>query len=176
MPRIPYFDPANAEGPRAKKVFERSGPNPLNLFRMLGHAGEMIDGWTKLGNQILNYAKLDPVLREIVILRVGVLKRSDYEVFQHRRVAKRVGMSPELIEGVIAGADAAVLDDLQRKVVRFVDEAVELGRPTDATFDPLAEALSSQELNELVITIGYYLMVCVYLKTLDIEIESAPRA
>ena len=46
MARIPYFDPTKAQG-RAKKQYERL-PD-LNIFRMLGHSGEMLDGFSKLG-------------------------------------------------------------------------------------------------------------------------------
>jgi hypothetical protein len=78
MARVPYFDPDLAEGPRAKAAFGRIGADPANIFRMLGHSGEMIDGWTKLGTQILTYSSLDPKLREIAIIRTGVMMKSDY--------------------------------------------------------------------------------------------------
>ena len=42
MARIPYFDREKATG-RAAKVYETL-PN-LNIFRMLGHSGDMIEGF-----------------------------------------------------------------------------------------------------------------------------------
>lgn len=176
MARIPYFDPAQAEGPRAQQAFTRIGENPANIFRMLGHAGEMIDGWTKLGNQILRHASLDPVLREIAIIRTGVLMQSDYEVFQHKRLGRGIGMSPELLAAIDEGADAAGLTDIQRKVIRFTDDVVTKTRASDESFAAMQGELATKALQELTITIGYYMMVCVYLKTFDVEIEERYQA
>lgn len=168
MARIPYFDPAEAQG-RAKKQYERLPP--LNIFKMLGHSGEMLDGFVKLGGQILNFAELDPVLREIAIIRTGVLCGSSYEVHQHRRIGRGLGMSQDLLEGIDQGSRAAVFSDLERQVMAFTDEVVKNVRPSDATFDPLVKALGYRQVQELVITIGYYMMVSRFLETFDVDIE-----
>ena len=44
-------------------------------------------------------------------------------------------------------------------------------RASDATFDPLHEALSLQELEELTVTIGFYMLVSRYLETFGVDIE-----
>ncbi|MDP3173951.1 MAG: carboxymuconolactone decarboxylase family protein [Phenylobacterium sp.] len=172
MPRIPYFDPADAVGPRAKKAYEKLPP--LNLFRMLGHSGELLDGFTKLGGQLLNYGKLEPVLREIAIIRVGVLSKASYEITQHERIGKRVGMSDALIAAVHEGPDAAAFDDLQRLVMRFTDDVVLNVRASDATFEPLRARVSYHQLHELVMVIGYYMTVSRILETFDVELEDQP--
>jgi Carboxymuconolactone decarboxylase family. len=99
MARIPYFDPTQAEG-RARKAYTKL-PD-LNIFRMLGHSGDMIDNFTKLGNSILVYGDLNPVLREIAIVRTGVLRRSSYEVHQHEAISRKLGMTDDLIAAITA--------------------------------------------------------------------------
>lgn len=168
MARIPYFDPAKAEG-RAKAAYEKL-PN-LNIFRMLGHSGDMLDSFIKLGNSILVYGDLDPVLREIAIVRTGVLRGSKYEVYQHEALSRKLGMSEDLIKGIHEGPDAKVFDDMQRMVMRFTDDVVKNTRASDATFNPLAEKLSHKEMQELVITIGFYTLVSNFLETFDVDIE-----
>ena len=170
MARIPYFDPTKAQG-RAKKQYERL-PD-LNIFRMLGHAGELLDGFSKLGGQILNFTDIDPVLREIAIIRTGVLCGSRYEVHQHRRIGKRIGMSQALLDAITEGPDAAIFDPRQRRIMAFTDDVVKNVRASDATFDPLCEALGYKEMQELVITIGYYMLVSRFLETFDVDIEKA---
>jgi alkylhydroperoxidase family enzyme len=172
MARIPYFDPADAVGPRAKKAYEKL-PR-MNLFRMLGHSGELIDGFTKLATQILNYAKIDPVLREIAIIRVGVLSGASYEIVQHERIAKRIGMSDALIAAIHEGPEAAAFEPLQRAVMRFTDDIVVNVRASDEMFEPLRAALSYQELQELVMTVGYYMMLSRFLETFDVDLEDKP--
>ncbi len=138
---------------------------------MLGHADQLLDGWTRLGVQILSFTALDPVLREIAILRVGFLSKASYEIHQHRRVARETGMSNALVDAIEAGPEAPAFNDTQRLVMRFTDEVVKDVRATDATFDALAKHLPAKQIQELLITIGYYMMVCRFLETFDVDIE-----
>jgi alkylhydroperoxidase family enzyme len=172
MARIPYFDRTQATG-RAAKAYERLPK--LNIFDMLGHCGELIDGFTKLGTQILNFSSLDPVLREIAIIRVGVLSKAKYELYQHERIARGMGMSDALIAGIHEGPDAKVFDDLQRLIMAFTDDVVANVRASDATFEPLKARLTFKALQELTITIGYYMLVS-FLETFDVDIEERPVA
>lgn len=172
MARIPYFDPAQAVGPRAKRAYEKLPP--MNLFRMLGHSGELIDGFTKVATQLLNFGDLDPVLREIAIIRVGVLSKANYEVTQHERIGRRIGMSDELLAAIHEGPEAAAFTPLQRAVMRFTDDVVFNVRASDETFEPLRAALSYKELQEVVMAVGYYMALCRFLETFDVDIEDEP--
>ena len=168
MARIPYFDTAQATG-RAAEAYRKLPA--LNIFRMLGHSGEMVSGFTKLGTQILNFASLDPVLREIAIIRVGVLSKATYEVHQHEAIAQRLGMSTALIAAIREGPGASSFDEAQREVMAFTDDVVANVRAADDTFKPLEARLGYKALQELVITIGYYMLVSRFLETFDVDIE-----
>jgi alkylhydroperoxidase family enzyme len=168
MARIPYFDPANATG-RAKEWYGKLPP--LNIFRMLGHSGEMLDGFVRLGNQILAFSDLDPVLREIAIVRVGVLSGAAYEVHQHEAISRRIGMSEAKIAAIREGPEAAAFSDIERQVMRYTDDIVNNVRAGDATFGPLLDRLGPKQLQELTITIGYYMLVSRFLETFDVDIE-----
>jgi len=168
MARIPYFDPADAKG----KVRDTIKKLPaLNIFRMMAHSGELLGKFTGLGNHILGRAKLDSVLREIAIIRVGVLSKASYEVYQHERIGRQIGMSEDLIKAIHEGPDAPAFDDLQRLVMAFTDDVVLNVRASDETFDPLSKHLSYKEMQELTLTIGYYMMVSRFLETFDVDIE-----
>ncbi|MGI9169132.1 MAG: carboxymuconolactone decarboxylase family protein [Caulobacteraceae bacterium] len=169
MARIPYFDPAMAVG-RAAAAYAKLPA--LNIFRMMGHAGELLDGFTRLGTQILEFTSLDPALREIAILRVGALSGATYEVFQHERIARRIGLSDAVIAAVREGPAAAAFDGAQREIMAFTDDVVANVRAADATFEPLRVRLGYKALQELTLTIGYYMMVCRFLETFDVEIEA----
>ena len=171
MARIPYFDITQATG-RAAKAYERLPA--LNIFRMLGHSGELVDGFVKLGGQILNFTSLDPVLREIAIVRVGVLSKASYEVYQHEAISRRLRMSDALIAGIHEGPDAAVFDGDQRLVMTYTDDVVLNVRASDATFVPAHARFGDKALQELTITIGYYMMVSRFLETFDVDIEDGP--
>ena len=169
MPRIPY--PRTEELPPKLQEFQaRLDPN-VNIFRMLPWAETAVEHWHRLGNAILHKGKLDPVLREMAILRVGHLCRAAYEVHAHERIAARLGMTADKIAALREGPDAAAFSPLEGLVVRFTDEVVRNVKASDATFGALAKQLSNRELCELVLAIGYYQMTCAFLENFEIPIE-----
>src|SRR5262245_65890052 len=95
MPRIPYFDVEQATG-RHAEFLGKLKPE-LNIFRTLANSEYGLKGFVRMGNALLYKAELDPGLRELAILRVGRLSRAAYEVFQHERIAREVGVAEEKI-------------------------------------------------------------------------------
>jgi alkylhydroperoxidase family enzyme len=170
MSRVPYPG-REALSPETQQFLDKLPP--LNIFRMMSGGEGLLAGFVRLGNHLLSKAKLAPVLREIAIIRVGVLSKAGYEVFQHERIARGLGMSDALIAAIHRGPDDPVFDDLQRLVVRFSDDIVHNVRASDETFAPLAARLTVQELEELTVTIGYYMMASRFLETFDVDIEGA---
>ncbi len=168
MARVPYPDPKTLS-PETQEVFGKMPP--LNIFRMMAGGEGLLQAFTRMGNYILFKSKLDPVLREIAIIRAGVLSKAKYEVHQHERIARDLGMSEAMIKAIHAGPDHAAFNDMQRMVMRYTDDIVHNVRAGDATFKPLAEKLSLQEMQELTVTIGYYMMVSRFLETFDVDIE-----
>ena len=168
MARVPYPDPAKLS-PDIRETLGKMAP--LNIFRMLAGGEGLMPAFLKLGNYILFKSKLDPILREIAIIRVGVLSKATYEVHQHERIGRDVGMSEALIKAMHTGPDDPALNEMQRLVMAYTDDVVKNVRAGDQTFKPLSERLSLQEVQELMITIGFYMMVSRFLETFDIEIE-----
>jgi alkylhydroperoxidase family enzyme len=170
MSRVPYPD-RQALSPETQEFLGKLPP--LNIFRMLAGGEGLLAGFVRLGNHLLYKAKLSPVLREIAILRVGALSNARYEVFQHERIARALGMSDALIAAIHRGPDDPAFDDVQRMVMRFTDDVVRNVRASDETFAPLAARLTVQELQELTVTVGYYMMASRFLETFDVDIEGA---
>jgi alkylhydroperoxidase family enzyme len=172
LPRIPYFDLDQAP----PEYLEAVGTVPaMNLFRMLPYAGRVAPAFLRMGGMILNRTVLDPQLRELAILRVGALTGSEYEVHHHRRIGGEAGLSPGAIDATALGADASALTPVQRQVVVFTDAVVKEIKAPDVIFDSLLEDLGANALSELVLTIGYYLMVARFLINFGVEVE-APAA
>jgi 4-carboxymuconolactone decarboxylase len=166
--RVPYPDP-NSLTPETLDILR--GMQPLNIFRMMAGGEGLLRAFSRMGNYLLFRTKLDPVLREIAIIRVGVLSRATYEVHQHEQMGRTLGMSDALIAAIHAGPDDPAFTKQQALVVRFTDDVVVNVRAGDATFKPLLAVLTLQEVQELTMTIGYYMMVSRYLETFDIELE-----
>jgi 4-carboxymuconolactone decarboxylase len=172
MARVPYPDRTTLS-PETQEMLAKLPP--LNIFRMMAGGEGLLAAFVRLGNHLLSKSRLDPVLREIAIIRVGVLSKARYEVFQHERIARGLGMSDALIAAIHRGPDDPALDDVQRQVLQLTDDVVHNVRASDATFAPLAARLSLQELQELTVTIGYYMMASRFLESFDVDIEDGAR-
>jgi len=107
----------------------------------------------------------------MAIVRVGILCRSEYEVYQHRKVSKRVGMPVEKIAALDIGSSAPVFSELEHLVLRFAEETVERHKATDETFEALKRHFSYEQLVELAIAVGCYMMVSTFLNTFEVDIE-----
>ncbi len=173
MARIPYLDLALAPPEFAELLAKRP---PLNVYRMIAHGGHTATGFLALGSAILGKSTLDPKLRELAILRVGALSGAKYEVFQHRRVAARAGVPAEKIEAVLLAGepDAGVFDAFEVALLRFTDAVVRQVKAPDELFAAVAKALSHQQLVELLITVGFYMLVSRLLENLEVDIEDPP--
>lgn len=173
MARIPYFDMS-----KASPAFQQldKAKHPMNIYRMLPYIGKAADGFIQMGGAQLRDGKLDPRLREIAILRVGRLSDARYEVHQHTRIGRKAGLSDEKMAALVKGAPQTALDELEREVVAFTDHIVAHVKAPDAMFHAMGKRLGHEALAELVMIIGFYMMVCRFLENFEVDIESqAPR-
>ena len=87
-----------------------------------------------MGNALLYRCELDPVLRELAIMRVGRLSRAAYEVFQHERIAREVGVTEDKIAALRdATIEAPAFTDNEKAVLRFTDDVVRNVKASDKT-------------------------------------------
>src|SRR6266545_3351130 len=103
MARVPYAPLTNP-----------GADHPLNLFRMLAHSPPVLSGFVRLGGALLQDSSLEPRLREIAIVRVGLLAGASYEVEKHTAIARAVGITDAELEALRPGADSGALDDAAR--------------------------------------------------------------
>jgi 4-carboxymuconolactone decarboxylase len=168
MAKIPFFDLTEASDQLKAMLGTRP---PLNIYKVVAHAGPVGERFLGLGGALLRENALDSKLRELVILRVGILSAAAYEVHQHKRLASRIGVPDEKVAALEEGPEAAVFDDVERAVLRFTDQVVRQVKADAAAFDEVAAHLSHRQLTELLVLIGYYMMVSRFLENLEVEIE-----
>lgn len=171
MARLQPLAPEDAP-PKAQEALGKMAQ--LNIFKVLAHGDGLLPAFSRFGGYLLSRTRLDPHLREIAIIRVGVLSKASYEVHQHMRIGRDLGMREELLAAIHEGPHAAGLSEIEREVMAITDDVVANVRASDATYAPLAAKLSAQEMQELIVTIGFYMLVSRFLETFDVEIEAAP--
>ena len=104
-------------------------------------------------------------------MRVGYLSDAAYELHQHVRVARHVGVPDEKIAAVRDDPEADLFSPLERSILRYTDEVVRDVKASDEAYAAVSAALSHREMSELTLTIGFYMMVCRFLENFEVEIE-----
>jgi alkylhydroperoxidase family enzyme len=161
MARIPYAPPENP-----------GADHSLNLFRMLAHSPPTLLGFGKLGGALLQSGTLDPRLRELAIVRMGLLAGAEYEVEKHIAIARMIGLSDAEIAALEVGAASDALDEAGRAVRDLADELFHEVRASDAALEAVQRHLDHRQVVELVVTIGFYGLVCRVLETLGVDKEA----
>jgi 4-carboxymuconolactone decarboxylase len=160
---------------------ERLGKGPiLNIFRTLAHHPGLMKRWLVFGTHVLGKSTLSARERELVILRIGWLCRAGYEWGQHVEIGKASGLSEEEIARIPKGEGAAGWSASDRALLRATDELHSDAFISDATWAELARALDTQQLMDLVFTVGQYNMVSMALNSFGVQPEpglaALPRA
>ena len=170
MARIPYVDPAQASE-KVRDTFERLAV-PLNIFRMMAHAETCFRPMLRLGNAILTKQQLSAKLRELAILEVAQLSSAEYEWVQHVGIAEAAGASRDQIDALARReTSASCFDETEQLVLRFTDEVVRDAEASEATTAAMQKKFSSQEIVELIVAIGFYMMMARLMRTLAIDVD-----
>jgi len=168
MPNIPY--PSSHDDPRVDHVLSRVPQ--LNLLKLESWAEGVVESIVRVSDGVLRRSEVDPILRQVAVLRLCAVVGSEYEFHHLVGVSKRHEISDELIEAARVGSSSPRLSEIQVMVARLAEELAVSPRPSKEVFDYLKSKLSSRHLMELVISVGFYLMQSRVIETFDIELES----
>jgi 4-carboxymuconolactone decarboxylase len=169
MSRIPYVEAEAAPEP-VREALEALPP--LNIFKLMANAETCFRPALRLGGAILGRQDLDPVLRELAILRVARLSPAEYEWVQHADIHLTVG-------GTQAHLDALLADDIesdaftpeQRAVLTFTTEVVRDATVSPSTFEAVAASHPPREIMELTLAISYYMLIARVMNVSDIDMD-----
>ena len=165
---MPYVDPATA-APKVREALEALPP--LNIFRTVAHAETAVRPLLRLGAALLAEGELDNRLRELAILRVASHDDAEYEWVQHAAIALAVGATDEQVSAISRGhLDADCFDDTDRLVLRFASEVID-GGASEATFAAARERFTAREIMELLLAVGYYMMLARVMRSVDIDLD-----
>src|SRR5687768_16154842 len=123
MPRLPYLDEktARVSPSTLAAVLERRRGKLGNLDGLLLYSDPIARGWNTMFGAIRSETALEPRIREIAILRVGVLTRAVYEHFQHSKVALAAGMTQNEVDEIAAWHRSDCFDEPERAVLAYTD-------------------------------------------------------
>jgi 4-carboxymuconolactone decarboxylase len=143
----------------------------FNIFRTLAAHPKLLKRWLVFGNYILHKSTLPPRERELLILRIGWLCRAEYEWGQHVVIGKKAGLRDVEIERIKLGPDAPGWSDFEATLLRAADELHNQAFISDKVWHALAMSYTTQQMLDLIFTVGQYNMVSMALNTLGVQLD-----
>jgi alkylhydroperoxidase family enzyme len=168
MARLPYLE-ADQVAPEYRDMLKRN----TNLHKLLVNSPDMAKAFNGVGNFIRFKSKLDPRLRELAILQVGWLERSEYEFTHHVKIGKEFGVTDADIQALMdeTAGKPSKLEPLARAILKGAREMVKDLGMSDATFAEIKQHLSNEHMVDLVLIIAHYCAVVRVLATMKIDNE-----
>lgn len=145
----------------------------LNIFATLVRHPKLLRKWLPFGGALLYRGVLEPRLREIVVLRTAWRCDATYEWGHHVEVANDVGLTTEEVAAASTDdIDAYGWTDLEKALLRAVDELHAVARISDDVWSSLATEFDERALIELCMLVGNYHTVAFAVNSLGIEPET----
>ncbi|KAA0077276.1 carboxymuconolactone decarboxylase family protein [Mycolicibacterium sp. P9-64] len=146
---------------------------PVNVYRMVMHSPGLAPGFFVMADAMFQANSLPPHLRELAILRVGYRYAAPYETHQHEMIAGYAGLSAE----AIAAAASGVTDDLPQdevNILTWTDRLLDNHTLSGVEREDALASLTVTQLADLVMTVGFYQLVCNFLNTFEVTTEGEP--
>jgi alkylhydroperoxidase family enzyme len=154
------FDP-NGTGQRAANVFVTFVRNP---------PADRVRG--PINQHILNSTTLSVRQRETLLMRIGVLCRSEYEWAAHSRLGRRAGMTDADVARIVGGPESGGGDPLEIALLRATDELYRDDRVSDDTWSALAKALDTKQLLDVLIAVGGYRATSMAINSAGVQLDA----
>ncbi|MCK9929650.1 carboxymuconolactone decarboxylase family protein [Frankia sp. Mgl5] len=165
VPPKPRHPMPNTEGRRKS----------LGMLGTFAHHPHLARAFFTFNGQVLLATTLTPRQREVLILRVAARRGCDYLWAEHLHIAEDAGLTAEETESIASGSATPSFHPLDSALLSAVDEIVTDGLLTDDTWSALAAGLDTQQILDVIFTVGAYETVSSMLRTFGIGPDDVPR-
>lgn len=159
----------DAEQARLAESYRRDG-EIINVVRLFARFTEFFRAYKPFGLYTMVRSSLPPRIRELAILRLAVINKSDYEWAHHSRIALSCDISIEEVERIRVGDDRGWGED-DLAILQCVDAVRSDASITDELYARLSRFMDERAIFDLVITIGNYNMVSAALNVARVPLE-----
>jgi len=167
------YRPSNPRHPVPPR--DPSSPKGLNAMGVLAHHPQLTNAYNQLIRHALYFTTLTPRERELLVLRVAHVREATYEWAQHVYQGEVAGLSTEEMARVRRGPDAPEWDAHERALLSAADELVADARIADPTYAALSATFDSQQMMDVVFTVGVYDTFAMAMRTFDVELDEDLR-
>jgi 4-carboxymuconolactone decarboxylase len=132
------------------------------------YSPDITDGFSKFMDAEPKYTKLDKRTRQIVILTVGGVWNSPYEVYAHSAEARKVGVPEGAIQALASGESPEGVTSNELVAHRFARQLTAEHRVDDDLYRKAKQAFGQEGLVNMIYLIGIYLVTCALLNGFEI--------
>ncbi|WP_166663776.1 carboxymuconolactone decarboxylase family protein [Streptomyces sp. NBC_00582] len=140
------------------------------IWATLAHHEDALRRFLVFGNHVLGKNTLPLTSRELMILRIAARAQAAYEWDQHVRIARRAGLADGTILAAATGAWDG-LDERDRVLLAATDALVETQNVDDDLWERLSVHLSTEQVIDVLYTVGQYLTIATVINTLGVRVE-----
>lgn len=145
-------------------------PKPERLLALLSRVAPVSKPWSVFAHALMTQGQLVADWRELVILRVGWRQGCDYVLSGHLPIARHTALSQTRVASALGSCSVESSDS---PLLAAVDELLSQGRIGVATRGRLKELLREEELIELVMLVGQYVLVSMVCETFALRPETS---
>ncbi len=150
----------------------KGGPKGLNILGTLAQYPAMMEKYHTFAGHVLYLNSLESRHRELLILRVAVLRGVEYEWRQHVYIARELGVTEDELGRIAEGSRAAGWSPFEGKLLQAVDELVIDAQLSDETWAVLAGELDQHQLMDLVFTVGNYDLLAMVFLSFGVPVDT----
>lgn len=156
---------------RYEPLSTENRPKGLNVLGTMAHHPALAQAYFTLNGHLLLATTLTERHRELLVLRVAVVRKSGYEWAQHVFVGRDVGLTDEEIGRIAYGPDAPFWSSIDAAMLRAVDELLDGGAISTPTWEALTAELDTQQILDLICTVGLYETLARIFASLGVEMD-----
>ena len=156
--------------PKTKKRLEELWPSIPNLYRALANHPALVAAWTEFANAIRHDSRTPRALRELMILRVAQLVRSEYEWAAHLPMGRKAGVSEAQIKELASWKGSSYFNPKEKAALALA-EAVAANNVSDSVHAEAAKLFNHAEYVELSLTAAFYCMVSRMLDAMRVQLD-----
>ena len=159
--RVPPLPPRERDERQAALVAEAGAE--FSVYTTLVRNTDVFADFLPLGRRLLHLSTLDPKERSLIILRVAWRCRAPYMFTHHDIIGRAAGLTDADLAEVLADSDNPLL--------RATDELIADRRVSDETWSDLLGRYPTEQIIEITMLAGFYVMLAGVLNSLGVRLE-----
>lgn len=149
----------------------RINGSKANVINVMAHHPTLVLPWLEYNKVLLENPLIDEKLREIIILRVAWLHRSEYEYVQHVAIGRRAGLTDAQLAAIQDGTAASVWSETERLALAATDDMTKDSCISAGTWAGLSAKFNHAEMLELMFVVGTYTMLAMMFNSVGLSLK-----